>query len=133
MRYRELVDRPQATLDSISAFLGVEPGLVGTVAAENVSTFVADTPVNKVLRRTVRAGARVGAWFPPRAWRQASIPLLWGLKRTHADRPDLSEDQRASLVAEFQSDIDRLEQVTGQDFTVWRGHRVGGTYSVRRS
>ncbi len=133
LRYRELVDRPQATLDAICTFLGVDPGVVGSVAPENVSTFVADTPVNRALRQAVRTGARAGAWFPPRAWRQASIPLLWGLKRSHANRPELTEPQRASLVAEFEDDIDHLEALTGQTFTDWRGHRVGGTYSVRRS
>jgi len=133
LRYRDLVDQPQATLDGICDFLGVEPGVVGTVAPENVSTFVADTRVNGALRLAIRTGARAGAWFPPRAWRQASLPLLWSLKRTHANRPELTEAQRASLVAEFEEDIDRLEALTGQTFTAWRGHRVGGTYSVRRS
>jgi len=133
LRYRELVDEPQACIDAIATFLGVEPGLVGTVGSENVSTFVADTPVNAALRWAVRSGARTGAWLPPRVWRRAGAPLLWALKRSHANRPELTEEQRASLVAELVDDIERLEAVTGQSFDDWRGHRVGGTYSVRRA
>ena len=61
------------------------------------------------------------------------LALLWALKRSHANRPELTEEQRASLVAELVDDIERLEAVTGQSFDDWRGHRVGGTYSVRRA
>jgi Sulfotransferase family len=133
LRYRELVDQPVATLDTICAFLGVEPGRVDSVAPENVSTFVADTPVNRALRGAVRAGAAAGAWVPPGVWRRASKPLLWALKRTPANRPELTEGQRTELIAEVIDDIERLEDLLGQSFTDWKGHRVGGTYSVRKS
>jgi hypothetical protein len=133
LRYRELVDDPAATMDAICAFLGIETGRVDVVGSENVSTFVADTPVNRALRRTVRAGAAAGAWVPPQVWRTVSLPLLWTLKRTPAIRPELTEGQRAELVAEVVDDVERLEALLGQDFEDWKGHRVGGTYSVRKS
>jgi hypothetical protein len=133
LRYRELVDEPDATIDAICAFLGIETGRIGEVGSENVSTFVADTPVNHALRVAIRTGARAGAWVPPEVWRKASIPLLWALKRTPAIRPELTEGQRAELIAELVDDIERLEALLGQSFTDWKGHRTGGTYSVRRS
>lgn len=133
LRYRELVDQPEATMDAICGFLGIEPGRVGEVGSENVSTFVADTPANHALRLAIRAGARAGAWVPPQVWRRASAPLLWALKRTPANRPELTEAQRTTLIAEVVDDIERLEVLLGQSFENWKGHRVGGTYSVRRS
>ena len=133
LRYRELVDRPDATIDAICDFLGIEAGRVEEVGSENVSTFVADTPVNGVLRHAIRAGARAGAWVPPQVWRRASLPLLWALKRTPAIRPELTEGQRSELVARVADDVERLEDLLGQSFGDWKGHRTGGTYSVRRS
>jgi hypothetical protein len=133
LRYKQLVDEPESTLDAICHFLGIEPGRVGAVGAENVSTFVADTPVNRVLRTAIRAGATAGAWVPPQVWRAASLPLLWALKRTPANRPELTEQARTDLVAELVDDIERLERLLGQSFADWKVHREGGTYSVRRS
>ena len=133
LRYRELVDRPTETLDTICTFLDIESGRVGAVGAENVSTFVADTPVNQALRSAIRVGASAGAWLPPQVWRTASVPLLWALKRTPANRPELTEEQRTALISEVVDDIDRLEDLLGQSFDDWKGHRVGGTYSVRKS
>jgi len=55
------------------------------------------------------------------------------LKRTPANRPELTEEQRTALIAEVIDDIERLEDLLDQSFTDWKGHRVGGTYSVRKS
>jgi hypothetical protein len=90
LRYKELVDDPRATLDRIAAFLGVETGVMDLAPSENVSTFVADTRLNGALRTAVRGGAAVGSAFRPQAWRRASVPLLWALKREPAQRPDLT-------------------------------------------
>ena len=133
LRYRELVDEPVPTLDGICRFLGVDTGLLDLVPSENVSTFVADTEVNRMLATAIRAGAARGAHLPPRVWRRASVPLLWALKRQHADRPDLAPSPRAELVATFADDIALLSRLTGESYDDWLGYRAGGTYSVRRS
>jgi hypothetical protein len=131
LRYRDLVDRPGATLDRICRFLGIDAGLVDLAPSENVSTFAPDTPANAGLRVLLRAGATAGAAFPPQWWRRASRPLLATLKRRPADRPDLTEAERAELVAHFADDIAWLEELTGESYGDWLTHRTGGSYSVR--
>jgi hypothetical protein len=131
LRYRELVEAPGETLDRICRFLGVEPGRIGLAPSENVSTWVGDTAFNAGLRGAMRAGAWVGSGFPPQAWRRASRPLLRALKRTPANRPDLTEEQRARLVAHFAPDVALLERLTGHGFNDWLGHRTGSAFSVR--
>ena len=133
LRYRQLVDEPVPTLDAICRFLGIETGLLGLVPSENVSTFVADSALNRLLASALRSGAALGAHAPPQVWRRASSPLLWALKRQHANRPDLAPARRAELVATFADDIELLAQLTGESYDDWLGYRVGGTYSVRRS
>jgi hypothetical protein len=133
LRYKELVDRPRATLDRICEFLGVRTGVIDLAPSENVSTFVADTPVNSVLRAGMRAGAALGAGFPPQVWRTASLPLEWALKRAPGHRPDLTERQRAELVATFADDIALLGELTGSDYGDWLTHRTGGAFTRRQA
>ncbi|MGY1685503.1 sulfotransferase family protein [Geodermatophilus sp. SYSU D00867] len=79
LRYRQLVDSPRETLDRVSAFLGVEPGVAHTVAPENVKPYVADTAVpgagpghpGRCGARRVRPAARVAAGVPAAAGRAA--------------------------------------------------------------
>ena len=133
LRYRDLVERPDDTLDGICTFLGVEPGLVSVVPSENVSTFVDDTPFNTVVRAGIRSCATLGAHLPPQVWRTASKPLLKALKRQHANRPELSPEQRSELAAHFTDDVALLERLTGESFDNWLGWRETGTFSVRKA
>jgi hypothetical protein len=67
-------------------------------------------------------------------WRGASRPLI---DRLHGDgstaRPVLTEQQRTALLEPFLDDINRLEQLTAEDFGVWRQHRTGDTFHTRRA
>jgi Sulfotransferase family len=67
LRYRELVDHPQKTLDAVSDFLGVATGVAHTVAPENVKPYVPDSWTYRLLSGAVRGGADVGAWLPRRS------------------------------------------------------------------
>jgi hypothetical protein len=133
LRYKELVDAPQETLNRICAFLGIDPDVVVELPNQNVSTYVEPTLTTRVLQGTLRAGAKVGQLFPPQVWRKASVPLLRALKWQHRNRPELSEEQRAALVGAFTDDIRLLEEQTGTSFEDWLGYRSGGAYSVRKS
>jgi hypothetical protein len=133
LRYKELVDEPRVTLDRICDFLGVQTGMIDLAPSANVSTFVADTPVNAVLRAGMRAGASVGSAFPPQAWRRASLPLEWALKRVPGRRPHLTEQQRADLVATFADDIAVLGEITGIDFGDWLTYRPGTSFTDRQA
>jgi len=132
VRYRDLVDRPAETLDRLARFLGVAPGLARPPEPENVRPFVPDGARTRALARALRAGARVGTWLPPRAWRVASRPLTGALQRRGATRPRLTPDERAEVLAPLVDDIRRLERVTGQSFADWIHGEGQGEFSARR-
>ena len=133
LRYRDLVDEPDRTLDRVAGFLGVEPGLVSTVPSDNSRPFVEDGRRVRVVAPVIRTGARMGAWFPPHVWRRVSRPLIGQLHSTGTPaRPKLSQAQRASLLQPFLPDIDRLEELTGESFGQWRIHRDGDSFHSRR-
>ena len=133
LRYRDLVDERDRTLDGICEFLGVRTGILSDAPSQNVSTWVEPTPVNQALQAVVRAGAEVGRRFPPQVWRRASAPVLATLQRRHGDRPDLSPHDRQGLAAHFNDDIRLLERLTGDSYEDWLASPGRGTYSVRRS
>jgi hypothetical protein len=133
LRYRELVEEHDRTLDGICAFLGVRTGLISEAPSQNVSTWVEPTPVNHALQAVVRAGAGVGRRFPPRAWRRASAPVLATLHRRHGDRPELPPEDRHGLAARFTDDVRRLERLTDDSYEDWLDNPGRGTYSVRKS
>jgi hypothetical protein len=119
LRYRDLRDSPAETLDRVCAFLGVETGLVGLVPSENVTPFVADTPVNSVLRATLRTGGRIGHHFPVPVRRVVRGPLLTALQRQKGGRPKLTPEQRRAVLPYFVEDIARLEEITGLPYADW--------------
>jgi hypothetical protein len=133
IRYLSLVDEPQATLDGVCRFLGVEEAVVAGVPARNVGGYVAPSRTSQMLRAAFRWGAEVGSHFPPQVWRKASLPLQWLIQRAPAHRPELAPGDRAQLIAYFLDDIAVVEQITGWDLETWRSYRQGGTYSVRKS
>jgi hypothetical protein len=132
LRYRELVDEPQSTLDRVCRFLGVREGAVGTVPPDNSRPFVSAGPRAALLGRALRVGARAGAHLPPQLWRRASRPLI-GLLQSDRDahRPTLSAEQRTRLLEPLLDDIEQLEKVTGQSFDDWRGDVDRGSYRHR--
>jgi hypothetical protein len=133
IRYLSLVEEPQATVDGVCRFLGVEESIVADVPPMNVGGYVAPTPTTQFLRTAFRWGAEVGSHFPPQVWRKASLPLQWLIQRAPQHRPELRQSDRAQLIAYFYDDIAAVEQITGWDLETWRSYREGGTYSVRKS
>jgi hypothetical protein len=133
LRYRDLIDDQQASLDAIFAFLGVETGLVRSIPPSNTSGWASDGPANSVLRATIRAGAAAGSFAPPQLWRGAERRLVKLLKRERGQRPSLPTEQRRQLVDHFRADIELLERVLGGDYSVWLSESSRGTYAVRSS
>jgi hypothetical protein len=132
VRYRELVDSPGETIDRVCRFLGISEEEVPMVPADNSRPFVEPGARTRAVGSLVRWGARAGALFPPELWRAASRPLVGVLQhRGRSSRPTLSASQRAELLEPFLPDIDRLEELTGQSFDDWRGHRNGDTFRTR--
>lgn len=133
LRYRELVDEPRATLDRVSAFLGVAPGIAHTVAAENVKPYVPDSARYRVLARTVRAGAHLGRHVSPQVWRRLSEPLLAALHAGAARRPPLPVEVRRAVLAPLLADVALLEELTGRSFEDWKGDTGRGSFAARRA
>ena len=133
LRYRQLVDEPVTTLDTICAFLGVDGGVLSGLPDANIGTWAAHSRVNSVLRRAVRAGAGVGAHLPPRAWRVAQRQLLAAMRRGATPRPRLDPAQRVALLGNFVDDNALLCRVLGADYSDWLASEGRGTYTVRKS
>jgi hypothetical protein len=133
LRYRQLVDTPRDTLDRVSTFLGVEPGVAHTVPPENVKPHVADTPRHRVLSRAARAGAALGALAPPQVWRQVSRPLLAALHAGRTPRPPLPVEVRREVLAPLLDDIALLEELTGESFADWKGDTGRGDFRSRQA
>ncbi len=132
LRYRTLVDHPVDTLDRVSDFLGVERARVASVPSDNSRPFVQHGRRAQTLGAVIRAGARVGQFFPPEVWRRASRPLIAQLhKGGDPNRPALTPEQRAELLEPHLPDIELLEQVTGESYDEWKGYRDGGSFSSR--
>jgi hypothetical protein len=132
LRYRQLVDSPGETLDSICAFLGVERDPTLTVPAENMRPLARPSRKYSVLAPLMRAGAALGAHAPPQVWRKASVPLLWALHRGGTPRPELAVEARRRLLDYFANDVALLERITGDSFSDWLADRGGGEFSSRR-
>jgi hypothetical protein len=132
LRYRQLVDAPQETLDRVAGFLGVAPGIAHTVAPENVKPYVADTVRYRTLSRVLRAGAAAGAYLPPQAWRRASRPLVAALHGGHAPRPRPSVEVRREVLEPLLADIELLEELTGESFEDWKGDVGRGHFRERQ-
>ncbi|WP_131767481.1 sulfotransferase family protein [Candidatus Protofrankia californiensis] len=119
LRYRDLRDSPAATLDQVCEFLEVSTGVLDVVPSENVSSYVADTPLNTVLRALLRNGGRIGQYFPVPVRKVFRGPLLTALQRSSGGRPKLTPAQRRAVLPYFVGDIALLEQVTGNSYSDW--------------
>ena len=133
LRYRQLVDTPRETLDRVSDFLGVDPGVAHTVAPENVKPYVADTRRYRLLSRLARGGAALGAYAPPQVWRQVSRPLIAALHAGRAPRPALPVEVRRTVLAPLLPDIALLEELTGESFADWKGDTGRGDFRSRQT
>ncbi|MFW3168699.1 sulfotransferase [Geodermatophilus sp. CPCC 206100] len=131
LRYRQVVDTPRETLDRVSAFLGVEPGVAHAVPPENVKPHVGDSARYRVLARLTRAGAALGAYAPPQVWRQVSRPLLAALHAGRAPRPAMPVDVRREVLDPLLDDIALLEELTGESFADWKGDTGRGDFRSR--
>jgi Sulfotransferase domain len=137
LRYRELRESPGETLDRISAFLGVQTGLVTETSAENVTTHATISPVNRALARALRVGSSLEGALPrplDKSVEPANRLLSRHLQREQRVREPLTLDQRAALLPHFTDDVALLEQLTGESFADWLDldvDRFGGRAQLR--
>jgi hypothetical protein len=118
-RYRDLVDRPAATLDRICAFLGVETGVLTEIPRQNVTAHPEPTLTHRALSALARAGDAAGRVLPAAAAAAVTRRLEGFLQRGGRERQPLSWEQRQAILPTFADDIRRLERVLGEDFGDW--------------
>ena len=119
LRYRDIRDEPQETLDEVCRFLGVAEGVVHQVPHENVTNNVQDRGLNRILLRLLRLGAAVGYRFPV-AWRDFfSQPLLRVLHRDKRRRQQLTPPSARPCCATSSTTSPCCEKVTGLDYQDW--------------
>lgn len=131
LRFGSLIEEPAAALDAVTAFLGVETGLLSTVPANNARSFAEPGLVTDAVGRLIRGGAAAGAYAPPHIWRRVSKPLITYRQRGEVARPKLSAQTRAGVLEYFDADITLLESLTGIDVSPWRSTQDRGSYQQR--
>src|SRR5512139_2786399 len=89
LRYRDLRDRPAATLNRICGFLGVDRGVIHSVPQANVTPEVKDSAGTRALRSVLRAGATVGAHVPVPIRHLVRRPFITALHRGRPRRRPL--------------------------------------------
>jgi hypothetical protein len=122
-RYRLLVDEPAAALGRISAFLGVEPGLLSEIPRENVTAEPGRTLAHRAVSLGMRASDTIGRRLPGTAATAATRRLERFLQRGARKRQPLSWEQRQAVLPQFTTDIKLLETVLGEDFSDWLAPR----------
>jgi hypothetical protein len=128
LRYRELREAPAATLDRITAFLGVRTGLVTETTAENVTTHASGSWANRAVARGLRIGTLVEGALPRPldiGVAPANRFLSRHLQREQRVREPLTPDQRAALLPHFTDDVLLLERLTGESWSDWLDLDVG--------
>ena len=132
LRYRLVVDEPQAAVDLTCRFLGIRTGIVDTIPRDNARSFVEPGWRPQVLGPVLRGGAWLGQFAPPQVWRRASAPLVKGLSGAgDAHRPHLPPEVRRRLVPRFADDIALLAELTGEYFGDWLGTASRGSFQQR--
>lgn len=120
LRYHQLHDEPERTLERICAFLGVETGVITEIPAENVTTHATPSHRNRMLAALLRAGAAIERYLPRTAWRSTEAFLSQRIQTEQRRREPLTAVQRAELLPSFEQDIMLLEELTGLGFDEWR-------------
>jgi hypothetical protein len=132
-RYRQVVDSPAGTLDRVCDFLGVGKGIVTEIPRQNVTAHPEATLAHRAAARVMRAGAAAGRYLPGPAADAVTERLERFLQRSSRERQPLSWQQRQELIPRFETDLDLLERVLGEDFSDWRlpRDRSGGLVGAR--
>jgi hypothetical protein len=132
LRYRDVVDSPQATVDRACRFLGIDEGHVADIPHDNSRNYSEPGWRPTVFGPLVRLGARLGAHAAPEVWRRASVPLIAQLSGREVHRPLLTPDQRERLLPAFADDVRLLTKITGEDYSDWLSNASRGSFRERR-
>jgi len=123
LRYGTLRNDPAGTIARVCEFLGVEPGVVKSTPAVNVTAQVSDSVVDEALRRVMRVGASLAYKLPGRIpeaiGEHIGTPVLRLLHRQQKMRTPMTRQERSALIPSVAPDIALLERTTGMSFQDW--------------
>jgi hypothetical protein len=132
-RYRELLEDPAGVLDRICVFLGVSQGLISELPRENVTAHPDHTWRHRYLSSVLRAGSAITTALPGHPAKAVIDKLESSLQQGAAPRRPLTWEQRQALIPFFEADVRLLEDLTGEDFSLWLRPREtsGGLVGAR--
>jgi hypothetical protein len=133
LRYRDLVEEPAETLDRICGFLDVATGIVSHLPRENVTAHPDQTRRHRQRSRLLRAASAVTSRLPGHPGQEIVDRLESSLQQGAAPRRPLTWSERQEVLPYFESDIRLLEDITGQEYSVWLRSREasGGLVGAR--
>jgi hypothetical protein len=123
LRYSDLCEEPERSVERVCEFLAVAPGLVRSLPAANVTADVPYSAFNEMLRGLMRSGASLAYKFPGRTpeaiGKVMGTPTLRLLHREQKTRRAVTREERRALIPEFAHDIALLQDLTGLSFSEW--------------
>ena len=133
MRYRDLIDDPPGTLDRICGFLGVSQGILDELPRENVTAHPELTRRHRYMSSVLRVASAITTRLPGHPGRELIDRLESTLQDGAAPRRPLTWDERQALLPYFEADIRLLEEITGDDYSLWLRPREasGGLVGAR--
>jgi len=133
MRYRDLIDDPPGTLDRICGFLGVSQGIVDHLPRENVTAHPELTRRHRYMSSVLRVASAITTRLPGHPGHELIDRLEGTLQQGAAPRRPLTWDERQALLPYFEADIRLLEEITGEDYSLWLRPREasGGLVGAR--
>lgn len=115
-RYEAWRMRPQAVLQDIFAFLGVDPTFAPVVHRRLNAGQVSRPWVQTLIHRLRQGKPWLAHWLPQR-WQSALVQ--WLVQRSFASPPPLPLALRRQLTADYRTDLLELQTMLGQDFSDW--------------
>jgi hypothetical protein len=110
LSYDDLVESPQAFLDTVTEFIGVEP-----LRGEDLGERVNEAPLTRAVRRSAR-GTLLARAVPASARGRARAAL----DRLTLYKPPVGDESSSKLTALYRPDLEQLEELTGRRFDLRR-------------
>jgi Sulfotransferase family len=123
LRYSDLCEVPERSVERVCEFLAVDPNPVRSLPTANVTADVFDSATDEVLRRLMRSGESMAYKLPGRMpeviGRFIGTPMLRLLHRKQKTRRVVTREERSALIPEFAHDVALLQDLTGLSFSEW--------------
>ena len=114
--FEEFIRDPSASYRRVCEFLNVDPDFEPNFKVYNKSRDVVFPPLQRILRKATNFTNRILRRAPDTK-KDRDFLLSLGLRSRR--RPKLSDELRAQLMLDYQSDIEKLECLIERDLSLW--------------